>query len=299
MANSRMPGPLGGQDYATGPGGAWWCDDSGCRRGRTPGPTGVRYRRPVRVADARAGKSKTPPPLAKVDTIVFHLYLPITVQGDKAGDKGFSAQDFFDWIKGTRDDAVPDDGRIHEWQPDRWANLGINLELKTTTKSGAADFKKSLQRKGAVVVYLGHSVLDQYHDNRSLGLTPQGHSKPEIPSEELRTLLKKSTASLVIIASCDSMTSVGKVTSGPPVIVTDSGDDRMTNTTHWAHALGAFFFLLIGLELDSGGQPAIQRKAGHATIKEALDVSADAFAKAGTNDRFKLLNSDGSLKIFP
>jgi D-alanine-D-alanine ligase-like ATP-grasp enzyme len=62
---------------------------------------------------------------------------------------------------------------------------------------------------------------------------------------------------------------------------------------------GRFFFLLIGLELDSGRQPNILRKAGHATIGEALDASAVAFDKAGTKDRFKLVQGDSSLKLIP
>ena len=78
-----------------------------------------------------------------------------------------------------------------------------------------------------------------------------------------------------------------------------SGADKMTNTTHWAQALGAFFFLLIGLEIDSNGQPSIKRKAGHATINDALAASADAFKAAGTGDRFELANGDGTIVLFP
>ncbi len=245
------------------------------------------------VADASTDKSKKPakqaPAATKNDTIIFHLYLPITVTGDKAGDKGFSAEDYFSWIEGP----------VDQYDSGRWSNEGISLEHKTDSKSGVAEFKKSLQRKGAVVVYLGHSTLDQYNGNNSMGLTPQGKSTPEIPNATLRTLLSKSAASLVIIASCDSKTSVGKITDGPPVIVTNSGADKMTNTTHWAQALGAFFFLLIGLEIDSKGQPSMKRKAGHATINDALAASADAFKAAGTGDRFELANGDGTIVLFP
>jgi hypothetical protein len=308
MANCRIPGPQGHHltlaDTATSSSG----DDIGCQGGHLPGPAGSSYHRPIVVADAGKDKSKKPPAKTpdkptpadtiKINSIIFHLYLPITVKGDKPGSKNFSATDFFNWIRGKQDDA-PDDGKVHEWQPDHWENLGISLELNTKVATGVDDFKKSLQRKGAIVVYLGHSTLDQYHGNRSMGLTPQGHAKPEIPSDDLRALLKKSAASMVIIASCDSMTSVGPMTSGPATIVTDSGSDRMTNTIEWANALGAFFFLLIGLELDGGRQPSIARKAGHATIGEALDASATAFDKAGTKDRFKLVHGDSSIKLIP
>jgi hypothetical protein len=52
-------------------------------------------------------------------------------------------------------------------------------------------------------------------------------------------------------------------------------------TIEWAHALGAFFFLLLGFELDSSEQPKIARKSGRATINEALAASTEAFKKGG------------------
>ena len=129
-----------------------------------------------------------------------------------------------------------------------------------------------------MVVYLGHSTLDEHYGNNSLGLTPQAKSVPEIPNDELRTLLAQSTASTVIVASCDSMTAVGKPTAGPVIISTDSGPDKKTWSPRWARALGAFFFALIGLQIDAGEQPGIQRKGGHATINESLEASDAEFA---------------------
>jgi hypothetical protein len=73
----------------------------------------------------------------------------------------------------------------------------------------------------------------------------------------------------------------------------------MTNTLPWSHAIGAFLLLLVGLDLDSGRQPSIQRKGGHATINEALDASSQAFDKAGTKDRFKLIHGVGTVKLIP
>ncbi|MGA8658073.1 MAG: hypothetical protein WB586_18170, partial [Chthoniobacterales bacterium] len=64
----------------------------------------------------------------------------------------------------------------------------------------------------------------------------------------------------------------------------------------WAHALGAFFFLLLGFELDKDDQPTIKRKKGRATIDEALAATANAFK--GTNDSFKLVHGDGSTQLF-
>jgi hypothetical protein len=250
MANCRIPVPQGPHLNAADATASSSGDDIGCQGGHLPGPAGSHYHRPIVVADAEKDKSKNTPDKTpdkpksadqvKIDTIIFHLYLPITVKGDKPGSKSFLAQDFFDWIKGTKDDAVPDDGKIHEWQQDHWETEGISLELNTALATGVDDFKKSLQRKGAIVVYLGHSSLDEYHGNRSMGLTPQGRSKPEIPSDDLRALLKKSTACLVIVASCDSLTSVGTPGDSAAIISTDSGPDKMTNTIQWANALGAF-----------------------------------------------------------
>ena len=289
MAGARIPGSLGKNSYladALVP----LCDSDGCRHANLPGPIGARYHRPVRVADAEKDKTKKHSTSAKIDTIIFHMYIDIT--------DNFSSQDFIDWLQGTGG-KLRDDNQVYDWQEDRWTAEGIKLETYTSTKSGVADFKKSLQRESAVVVYLGHSTLDEHHGNNSLGLTPQLKSVPEIPNDQLRTLLAQSTASMVIIASCDSMTAVGKPTAGPVIIATDSGPDKMTFSTHWARALGALFFLLIGLQLDSAEQPSIQRKAGHATINEALEASDAEFAKLKDGDRFKLVHGDGSKKLFP
>jgi len=283
-----MPGPLG-RNYGSADALEPLCDTDGCRNAQLPGPIGVHHHRPVRVADAEKDKTKKPSTKGKIDTIIFHLYMPIT--------GSFTSQKFINWLQGISDEDA-DNGPDQNVQIERFEAEGLNLEVNTNTKSGVADFKKSLQREGAVVVYLGHSALDQYHGNSSLGLTPQGKKEPEIPNRELRSHLPKSTASLVIIASCDSMTAVGTPTAGPAIIVTNSGADKTTWSTHWAYALGTFFFLLIGLELDARDQPAIKRKGGHATISEALKASDDEFAKLGTDDRFKLVHGDGSKMLF-
>ena len=290
MATGSTAGPLGIRRHLANPAGPLWCNDNGCGLGDTPDPTGIRHHGPIRVADAETRKSKQPAkqPVspAKVDTIFFHFYLPVTVKGDKPGKKAYKAADLFAWIQGT----------VDQYMSDRWSEEGIDVKLISDPKSGVADFKKSLQVPGAVVVYLGHSSLDARHDYRSLGLTPNGNAVPEIPSNELTSLLNRSKASLVILASCDSLHAVGKLTGGPVVIATDSGPDRETNTIEWAHALGAFFFLLLGFELDKDDQPTIKRKKGRATIDEALAATANAFK--GTNDSFKLVHGDGSTQLF-
>jgi hypothetical protein len=55
----------------------------------------------------------------------------------------------------------------------------------------------------------------------------------------------------------------GKITDGPPIIATNSGADRITDISRMARAAGSFLFLLIGWELDGGGQPNNPHKSGH------------------------------------
>jgi hypothetical protein len=282
MSHLKSTRPLGLHDFVTAarlPSG----------RDKRRGPIGVHPHIPRRVADAGTPK-KTPLPVT-VNAIVLHVYMDIN------SDKGYPPQSLFEWIRGKRDD--PDEGLTREWVPDHWSNYNVQVELLTNTKTGVKDFKGSLQRKGAIVVYLGHSLLDQYHGHQSLGLVPNlKDPKDLISSKDLRTLLKKSQASMVIIASCDSITSVGTLGAGPIVIATDSGPDKTTWSPDWAIALGAFLFLLIGLKLDEKNQPT-PRKGGPGTINEALDASAAAFDGNGTKDRFKLMHGDGSTKVFP
>lgn len=111
-------------------------------------------------------------------------------------------------------------------------------------------------------------------------------------------LLKKSKASLVILASCASDTCVGKLSGGPAVVVTASGDNLKTWSFEWAQALGAFLFVLLGFEVAASGQPT-PRKQGRGTLTEALDASAEAFKGQKTTDRSKLVNGDGARILFP
>lgn len=285
MANGRIPGPLRGYDYLELPRGPLGCEGNGfaCEGRNTPGPIGVRDRRPIRVADAEKRDSKKPAKKpstpASAQTVHLHFYMPVT--------GSYSATSLFEWLRGPEDFDHP---------LTRWAEADIGLILHKDKNSAVGDFKKSLQEPGAVVVYLGHSALD-FKNKRSLGLTPTGSSKPEIPAETVTPLLQKSKASLVILASCDSQSCVGKLTGGPAVVVTDSGKDLKTWSTDWAHALGAFLFVLLGFDLDASEQPQ-PRKKGRGTINEALDASAEAFKNAKTTDRFKLVNGDGSTIIF-
>ena len=195
-------------------------------------PVGVR---PIRVADAQGedkkkpGKKTTPPPAAK--TVHLHFYL------DPTGS--YSVSSLFDFIRGPEDYNNP---------LNRWDTAGISLVLHSKVDSGAADFKKSLQDPGAVVVYLGHSALD-FKNKRSMGLTPKGISPAEIPPDKLMELLKQSKASLVVLASCASSTLVGKMSGGPAVVVTNSQCNLTTWSNDWANALGPFLLVLLGFDL--------------------------------------------------
>jgi hypothetical protein len=295
MANSTTPGPLGHDLKLADSRASLWCD-VGCRRGHTPGP--------IRVAEEPPEKSKKPAKSSKTakaapappkKTIIFHLYTPIIPVGDTPGNKGYSVQDFIIWFK------APDDARIPE--VGKWSSEGIDLEFFVDTKKGVTDFKKSLETEGAIVVYIGHSTLTPPKSKKdpegpSLGLSPDNPRKgPEIPNATLRGLLGKSKASLVIIASCDSKTAVGRMSGGPPVVVTNSGKDRVTLIPRMANAVATFLFLLIGWERDGENQPNDPHKGGHATIDEALAASAVEFKDM--EDRFELVNGDGSTKLFP
>jgi hypothetical protein len=258
--------------------------------GHTPGP--------IRVADASTDKAKkttkVPPAPTKIDTIILHIYSPISGV--------FSQQDYIKWFRASKDAPAPDTcSMAPPPTPDmgRWFDEGINLEFFTDTKSGVKDFEKSLQRKGAIVVYIGHSTLDSSHQNRSLGLTPQAKNRAEIPNDTLRTLLRKSAASLVIIASCDAKTAVGTISAGPPIIVQNSGANRKTLIPAMADAVGIFLFLLIGWELDGRNQPDDPHKGGHATINDALDATVPVFKQLSLDDRFELVHGDGSTILIP
>lgn len=286
MANFRIPGPRRGYDYLARARGPLGYDDNSLasEHQNSSGPIGVKDHRPIRVAEApkkdAKKPAKKPATLAATQTVHLHFYMPIT--------GNYSATQFYEWLRGPED---------YDHPLSRWEEAGITLSFHSEKNSGVDDFKKSLQDPGAVVVYLGHSTLD-FKNKRSLGLTPKGSARAEIPPGTLMSLLNKSKASLVILASCASETCVGKLTGGPAVVVTASGDNLKTWSFDWAHALGAFLLVLLGFEVDGSGQPT-PRKKGRGTINEALDASAEAFKGQKTTDRFKLVNGDGSRIIFP
>jgi hypothetical protein len=282
MATSHIPGPLGHDLKLAGAKGSLWCD-VGCHRGHTPGP--------IRVADATQDKPKNPAP-APV-TIIFHVYVSTFAPPQKGDPQGFNIDNYKDWFNAAYDTR---DLRSRG----KWDTENVYVEWNTIGKTGVADFEKSLKRDGAIVVYIGHSSLTppKEHPGPSLGLTPQGKDQPEIPNATLRNWLSKSTASLVIIGSCDSKTAVGKINAGPDIIVTNSKKNRVTDISRMARGAGTFLFLLIGWELTKAGQPDNSHKSGHGTINEALAASAEAFG-TDTPDRFELVHGDGSIKLIP
>jgi hypothetical protein len=275
MANARIPEPLGSYDVAH-------------EHGSTPDPVGTRYHRPIRVADADnankdSKKQATQPASPQATrTVYLHFYLPVTAS--------YTAVDLYEWIRGPEDSEHPPG-------LGRWDDANVELKPYYDTKSGAAAFKKSLLDTGAVVVYLGHSALDD-KNKRSLGLTPQGLDKAEIMPETVMSLLKQSKAALVILASCASSTLVGKLTGGPALVVTDSGPNLKTWSNDWGQALPAFLLMLIGYEVP-GSQPVSRKGGRHGTISEALDAANEAFKNQKTTDHFVLANGNGSTVIFP
>jgi hypothetical protein len=234
------------------------------------------------------GKTAQPTPQAqkkpaapKTQTVHLHVYFPI-----EEGPRGYDEAKFFDFLHGKE---------TSPYGINPWDLAGVNLVLHTKRETGVEDFKKSLSDPGAIVVYLGHSVLSK---GQAIGLSPSGRSPPGLPTKTIMELLTKSTAALVILASCDSQSCVGKLKNGPVAIVTDSGPDKKTNSIPWSHAIASFLYRLIGYKFSEGSPPD-QSNADNGTIQDALDVSAEAFDKAGTKDRFKLVNGDPSKKIFP
>jgi hypothetical protein len=285
MASSRIAGPVRGFDQPARPRGPLGCDVNAlaCEPRNTPGPLGVRGHRPIRVADAPKKDSKKPAKQpatpAATKTVHLHFYLLVT--------SSYSATQYYDWLRGPVDADHPFD---------RWEEAGVNLIFHSARNSGADDLKKSLQDPGTVVVYFGHSSLD-FKNKRCVGLTPKGLNKAEIPAATLVSLLEKSKAKLVILATCASSTCVGKLTAGPGVVVTESGANLKTWSFDWAQALGPFLFVLLGYEVGPSGQPT-PRKQGRGTINEALDAANEAFKNQKTDDRFTLANGDGSKVVF-
>jgi hypothetical protein len=249
-------------------------------------------RRPARqilVAEGPKKAQKAPaqptPAPTRTSTVHLHLYLPITVTK-------YTAQKYYEYIRGP--EPGPND-------PDHWTNRwdegGISLVPHFDIKTAVADFKKSLQESGAVVVYMGHTTLD-LKKGVALGLTPKGGKQPEIPTKDLTDLLKKAKASLIVLAGCDSKSCIGTFSGGPVVVVTDSGKDLKTNTLEWAPALRAFLDVLIGSEVDDKGKVMLL-SGGPGTVNDALDAATREFVKVKSEDRFKLAHGKGSWKMIP
>ena len=223
-------------------------------------------------------------------TLHLHFYFPNV-------NPQYSAQALVDYLRGGSVD--PQTAEQASVPPsDRFDDAGVSLVFQTKALTGAAEFKKSLDDPGSVVVYLGHSTLD-FKKKVSLGLSPLGHSTAEIPRDKLMDLLKASKAKLVILATCASSTlGLEKLKAGPAVVVTNSQSDITTWSLNWGQALTPFLLLLIGYEVGKDGQP-VARKAGRATIKDALDAGNASFKENKTDDRFELAFGEGSKVVFP
>jgi hypothetical protein len=244
----------------------------------------------------------------------LHLHFYLNIAGNYSVDK------FVAYLRGSVDPTTPEEASMPP--SDRFADAGVTLDFQKKVVSGTADFKRSLQDPGSVVVYLGHSVLD-YTNKRSVGLSPMGHNTAEITPDQLMSLLKASSAKLVILATCASSTlGLEKLRGGPAVVVTNSGSNLKTWSFDWAQALRAFLLLLIGYKIGKNDQPyslqpqlqaeravatslvgavdglfaavlvsqAMALNKGHATISQALDAANEAFKGRAKDDgdRFEL-----------
>jgi hypothetical protein len=223
-------------------------------------------------------------------TLHLHFYFPNV-------NPHYSAQALVDYLRGGSVD--PQTAEQASVPPsDRFADAGVSLDFQTKALTGTAEFKKSLQDPGSVVVYLGHSTLD-FKKMLSLGLSPLGHHTAEIAPGALMDLLKASKAKLVVLATCASSTlGLEKLKVGPAVVVTNSQSDITTWSLNWGQALTPFLLLLIGYEVGKDDQP-VARKKGRATVQEALDAANVSFKENKTDDRFELAFGEGSTVVFP
>ena len=219
--------------------------------------------------------------LRPVTALEVHIYMDI----------GRSREEYFQWLTNyDNGDTTGNRGQeFKQFMPTRHFN----------SATGVRDFTDSLQKKGAIVLYIGHGALGRTGNGPSEGLVPDAanHSEkdpPQIPNERLRQMLRDSKASLVIIAACDSVTAVGHLTGGPPVVVTDSGKKRLTQGGPMALAAAAFLFSLIGVELDQQRQPYKKLYGGHARIMRALDAANEMFASTREQSAFVLAGDDNS-----
>jgi hypothetical protein len=195
--------------------------------------------------------------------VFLHLYVDI--------DHDYSARQYLDHVVGARRD-----GRT------RFDEAGIQVVLYDSAASGVKDLKASLGTRGAVVVYMGHSVLDK---SKALGLLPvprRTRTVPALSAGALTTLLTAAKAKVVLLAACASDTCVRRLRSDLVLIATSSGRDLETNTTQWAPAIKAFLDALMV----------------NGTAGEAFEAANAAFTKVSSTDRFRWISGDKSLKLF-
>ena len=187
---------------------------------------------------------------------------------------GYTDRQFFDWIVGPIEEHSGVKG------PNRFQLAGIEIKLLNNSSTAVSDFEHSLKIAGSLVVYFGHTVLTP-KTTLGLALKDPAAKTPGITCTRLTSLLNAAKAKIVVLAGCSTSQCVTKITGDTVVIATDSGKDRLTNTLDWAPALKA----LLDRLLDGG------------TVGEALGAANKSFADAKTDDRFKIINGDATLKL--
>src|SRR5205823_3248165 len=104
----------------------------------------------------------------------------------------------------------------------------------TDSSTAERDLGRSLGESGAVVIYLGHAILNKTTTD---GLRPSQNSddmKFDIPNARLATLTAKARAKAFLVAACNSKGCFRKQSGDLAIIATDSGKKRTTISQIWA-----------------------------------------------------------------
>lgn len=221
--------------------------------------------RPPKKASAKKGaKKKKRRNLHNIVTsnVFMHIYFPKIAEN-------YTVQNYFEYLIGQNPNNT---------NPNKYQLAGVDIRLVNDPGTAVADFKSSLKTDGAVIVYLGHSVLGK---KTTLGLSPTGGNTPAITSAELSKLVNKTKAKIIVLAACASDGCIRKLKGDAVVIATHSGPDRITNSLQWAHALKDFMDELI--DMGSAG--------------DALNAANAVFEKISSTDKFVCLNGDLTLSL--
>lgn len=194
--------------------------------------------------------------------------------------------------------------------PTRWNLINITIQRLPTVSRFRKEFKRSLDKAGAVVIYFGHTL---FINNQAFGLIPAPIEPPRkfrsrkearswlkrnngVPNRELRAWLGKAKAKIVLLASCQSDACVRALSKNQTLalIATDSGEDKVTNFLVWEDALREFLDVLSGYDISEKTGKASIRAAGAGTVDEALKEANKVFIG---EDEFVWISGDRKARI--